>query len=74
MQNQWKNQSAWSVLGSDNPLRIPAPQLPPRPTMRVTAIGRSFCVDARHVPVGEIAVLDVDDARRLIDAGKAEPA
>jgi len=74
MENQWRRNAAWQRIGSAAHQHPPAPQLPPRPTMRVRAIGRSFCVDGHLVPVGEIATLDVHDARRLIDVGKAEPA
>ena len=72
MERQWRNNAAWECVGSASHRHPPAPQLPARPTMRVRAIGRSFCVNGRVVPVGDHAVLDAADARRLIDTGKAE--
>lgn len=75
MRAEWRNPQAWAVLGADMIARDPV--LPPRPPVPVRAIGRedgspSFAVDGRPVAPGAVVVIDPDDARRLVDIGKAE--
>jgi hypothetical protein len=79
MENFWRRNANWGVLGTDRAHQVPAPQLPKRPTVRVRALGRtdgspSFMLDGAPVQPGKMVNIDRDDALRLVAVGKAEYA
>jgi len=71
MEQQWRNPLSWRVLGASRHEHPPAPVIPPRPKVRVRAIGdRRFLLDGEIVPEGTVVYVDADSAAMLLFAGK----